>query len=142
MNVLGLLWDTSHDTLQLANKPFPSLTVAQTTKKAVLQDLSRVFGPLGALTPVTISAKLFMQHLWQTQLKWDEPLTPALIMEWQRIALNLKQTSNLCLPRRYLKFESDYQLVLHTFVDASLKAYGAVVFICSNTTSSFVIAKA
>ena len=83
-----------------------------------------------------------MQQLWQTKLKWDEPLTPALTTEWQRIALDLKQTSTLCLPRQYLKFESNDQLVLHTFVDASLKAYGAVVFICSNTNSSFVMVKA
>ena len=32
--------------------------------------------------------------------------------------------------------------MLHTFVDASLKAYGAVVFVCNNTNSSFVMAKA
>jgi len=32
--------------------------------------------------------------------------------------------------------------VLHTFVDASLKAYGAVVYICCNSNSSSVMAKA
>ena len=141
-NVLGLLWDTTQDTLRLADKMFPSLEETQPTKKAVLQDLSRVFDPLGAFTPVTISAKLFMQRLWQLKLKWDQPLTPELITEWQRIAHDLKQTCTTCLPRKYFDFQPNNQLVLHTFVDASLKAYGAVVFLCNNTNSSFAMAKA
>ena len=51
VNVLGLMWDTSQDTLRLADRAFLSLDVAQPTKKGVLQDLSRVFDPLGMLTP-------------------------------------------------------------------------------------------
>ena len=39
-NVLGLLWDTTQDTLRLADKIFPSLEEVQPTKKVVLQDLS------------------------------------------------------------------------------------------------------
>ena len=64
VNVLGLLWNTSQDTLGLGIKFFPSLETMQPTKRAVLQDLSKIFDPLGVLTPVTISAKLFMQQLW------------------------------------------------------------------------------
>ena len=141
-NVLGLLWDTAQDTLQLADKSFLSLEELRPTKKAVLQDLSRVFDPLGAFTPVTISAKLFMQQLWQHKLKWDQPLTPELTTVWESIASDLKRTSVPCLPRKYFSFEPTDQLVLHTFVDASLKAYGAVVYICYNSNSSFVMAKA
>ena len=63
VNVLGLLWDTSQDTVGLSIKYFPSLDTTQPTKRAVLQDLSKVFDPLRVLTPVTISTKLFMQQL-------------------------------------------------------------------------------
>ena len=141
VNVLGLMWDTSQDILRLADRAFSSLDVAQPTKKGVLQDLSRVFDPLGMLTPVTISAKLFMQQLWQSKLKWDEPLTSELTTEWKGVITDLKQTSSLYVPRQYLQLDANDQLVLHTFVDASLKAYGAVVFICTSTSSSFVMAK-
>jgi len=41
-----------------------------------------------------------------------------------------------------MKFELKDHLVLHTFVDASLKIYGIVVYICTSTSSSFVMAKA
>ena len=40
-----------------------------------------------------------------------------------------------------MKFEFADQLVLHTFVDASFKAYGAIMHICTNTSSSFVMTK-
>ena len=43
VNVLGLLWDTSQDTVGLNIKSFPSLETTQPTKRAVLQDLSKVW---------------------------------------------------------------------------------------------------
>jgi len=68
------------------------------TKRAVLKDISRVFDPLGIVTPVTISAKILMQQLWQNKLKSDQPLSPALTTDWQGIISDLKQISNLHLP--------------------------------------------
>jgi len=63
VNVLGLMWDTLQDTLQLAGKSYPTLQSTKPTKREVLQDFSKIFDSLGVLTPVTISAKLFMQQL-------------------------------------------------------------------------------
>ena len=122
VNVLGLLWDTSQDTLGLSTKSFPSLETAQPTKRAVLQHLSKVFDPFGVLTPVTISAKLFIQQLWQHKLNWNEPLTSELTAKWHDIVVNLKQTPKYMIPQLYLQFNSSDQLVLHVFVDASMKA--------------------
>jgi len=62
VNVLNLMWDTSQDTIQLVGQSCPTLESTQPTKQEVLQDLSKTFDPLGALTPVTISAELFMQQ--------------------------------------------------------------------------------
>ena len=142
VNVLGLLWDTSQDTVGLNIKSFPSLETMQLTKRAVLQDLSKVFDPLGVLTPVTISAKLFMQQLWQHKLNWNEPMTPELTTQWHDIATNLKQTSTYMIPRLYLQFNSSDQLVLHVFVYASMKAYGTAAYLCHGHQSSLIMAKA
>ena len=142
VNVLGLLWDTSQDTLGLSIKLFPSLETMQPTKRAVLQDLSKIFDPLGVLTPVTISAKLFMQQLWQHKLNWNEPLTSELTAQWRDIAANLQHTTNYVIPRLYLQFNSSDQLALHVFVDASMKAYGAVTYLCHKNQSSLIMAKA
>ena len=78
----------------------------------------------GVLTPVTISAKLFMQQLWQHKLNWNEPLTSELTIQWHDITTNLKQTLTYMIPQLYLQFNSSDQLILHVFVDASMKAYG------------------
>ena len=44
------------------------------TKREVLQDLSKIFDPLGFVAPVVIRAKILMQKLWQMKITWDEPL--------------------------------------------------------------------
>ena len=94
------------------------------------------------LTPVTISAKLFMQQLWQHKLNWNEPLSVQLTSQWHCIAANLEQTPKFLIKRLYLQFDSNDQLALHVFVDASTKVYGAVTYIYRGDQSSLVMAKA
>ena len=61
-NVLGLRWIPALDKLQLAAKPI--LTSDHlVTKREVLQNLSKVFDPLGFVAPVIIRAKMLMQTL-------------------------------------------------------------------------------
>ena len=74
VNVLGLLWDTVSDTLTLNPKGLTSLQHSLTTKRDVLKDVSKLFDPLGFVSPITMSAKMVLQELWQHKLDWDEPL--------------------------------------------------------------------
>ena len=77
VNILGLKWDPSTDTICLtSSKDEPTRQLV--TKRKVLQVSSKVYDPLGLLSPVTIRAKLLIQELWQQQLEWDEPLSPEL----------------------------------------------------------------
>ena len=84
-----------------------------------------------------------MQQLWQHKLNWNEPLiiTSQLTAQWCDIAANLKQTPKYMIPQPYLQFNSSDQLVLHVFVDASMKVYGAVTFL-SHKDQSSLMAKA
>lgn len=141
VNVLGLLWDTSQDTLQLVDKPLYSLKFHDQPRKCFTRSDKGVWPTRNTNSSCNIGEIVYATAV-AINFKCNKPLTPALVTKWQRIALDLKQTSTLCLPRQHIKFESNNQLVLHTFADASLKAYGAVVFICSNTNSSFVMTKA
>ena len=122
VNVLGLFWNTVNDTLSLIPKALQSVETSEPTKRTVLQDLSKIFDPLGALTPVTISTKLFMQQLWQQKLHWNEPLNSTLSAEWHCIAANLTRTPQFYIPHWYLQSFSTDQLTLHIFVDVSMKA--------------------
>lgn len=143
MNVLGLQWDTSQDTLASFPKQFSSVNSTLATKREVLQDVSRNFNPLGFLAPVTIQAKLFMQELQQRRIDWDEPLPTDLRNQWLDIASNLQQTSAFFIPRYC--FDSDHSCdetkQIHIFVDASTKVYGAVAYVRQGNYSSLVMSK-
>lgn len=46
VNVLGLLWDISADTLTLNPKDLTSTQHSLVTKRGVLKDMSKIFDPL------------------------------------------------------------------------------------------------
>lgn len=44
--------------------------------------MSKIFDPLGWLSPVTVVAKLFIEKLWLLHCTWDEELHDDLKKEW------------------------------------------------------------
>jgi hypothetical protein len=88
INVLGLRWNTSSDTIHFATKKSLPNSHELITKREVLQHSSHIFDPLGIIAPVTIRAKIFMQQLWQQSIDWDEPLNEQLQQEWLKLAVN------------------------------------------------------
>ena len=143
VNVLGLQWNTQVDTLSLTSKSsIPSIT-SLITKRDVLKESSKVFDPLGLLSPVTVRAKIFMQSLWQRNIDWDEPLSDEDQQQWLEIAENIQEARSLQIPRQYFPMVGDSAQPhrLHIFADASLTAYGAVAFLCSGNSTSFIMAK-
>ena len=141
VNILGLRWNPNTDEISLASKPSILPYEDLITKREVLQDISKIFDPLGFVSPVVIRAKILMQTLWKTKIAWDEPLNEELHTEWKVIANDLKAASKHSVTRCY--FQSPItQPSIHCFADASLKAYGAVVFIVQQDQVSFVMAKA
>ncbi|KAG8238010.1 hypothetical protein J437_LFUL015288 [Ladona fulva] len=42
------------------------------TKRAILSEVSRLYDPLGFITPVVFVGKCMLQHLWQLGVGWDE----------------------------------------------------------------------
>ena len=86
-----------------------------------------------------------MQELWQQSIEWDELLDKQMTDKWRDIAMDLQNSTTATMMRRYFLGESEGDIHtthhLHIFADASMKAYGAVVYISDSYTSSFVIAK-
>lgn len=88
-----------------------------------------MFDPLGWSTPVTITAKIFLQQLWQLHLSWNDKLPPKLVEQWDAIHSSLAQLNGLQLDR-WIGLGSDtVQYELHGFSDASMNAYAAVIYI-------------
>ena len=143
INVLGMHWKNSSDTLTLTNKATLNTRQQLITKREVLQQSSKIFDPLGMITPITIRAKIFMQQLWQESIDWDEPLNETLTENWQKIVDDLQAAlMTTTIPRRYhLNSNSKTVAQLHCFVDSSIKAYGAVTYLKHGHEISFVMAK-
>ena len=116
-------WNTVNDTLSLITRtPIPKHT-SLVTKREVLRESSGIFDPLGLISPVTVKSKIFIQHLWQQQLHWDEPLNQSDQDEWLTITKEIREATSICVTRRYFTSEDNQLLYqLHVFSDASTKS--------------------
>ena len=135
---MTLNWDAKEDTVSLQQ---PSLVKSQVaTKREILRQTSRLFDPLGLLSPVTIRAKLLIQDLWRMKYDWDTPLPDDLQVRWHCIVDDLEISAKQRFARPYCR-EGTSPLTLHVFVDASIQSYGATAYICSEENSTIIMAK-
>ena len=58
-------WNPNTDTLQFQQRQPPNNANKIITKTDVFREFSKIYDPLGILTPVTIRAKILMQELWK-----------------------------------------------------------------------------
>ena len=126
VKVLGLIWDTQMDLLQLSPCTISPLAVTK------LWWSSTILNPFGLISPVAISAKVFLQQLWQKNVGWDTTLSEDLLTRWMVIVDSITDATTLSLPRQYaasLSMLPRTSTYLHVFADASLKAYGTVAYI-------------
>ena len=144
VSLLGLHWNTTKDYLSFIPKKIDLTDNSAITKRKILQNSSKIFDPLGFLSPITVRAKLLIQELWQKNMDWDEPLDQPTTSKWNYIADDLQKAVKTTIPRCYFdhnRNDNDHLPQLHVFADASTKAYGAVVYIQQGNHTSFVIAK-
>ena len=137
VNLLGLRWNPSTDIIYYASKDMPSTSNALVTKREVLQDLSKIYDPLGYIAPVLIKAKIFMQELWKQQLDWDKPLDELLLQRWKGIIAEIQASLKTTLNRQCLPSDHSANISLHIFVDASILTYGTVSYITADSHVSF-----
>lgn len=71
-----------------------------------------------------IRAKILMLKLWQSQCHWDKAVPTEVQTEWKNYLSSLNYLRELEIPR-YLGTETDYEIQIHGFADASFLAYGA-----------------
>lgn len=128
---LGLIWKSNKDLLVYAVDDF----VAQDTdpsKRNIFSFISKIFDPLGLVSPVTIKAKIMMQKLWELKISWDDPLPSEFCAAWNLFCHNLGALNNLKIPRHILLPNHTY-IELHGFSDASQQAFSACIYIKSLT---------
>ena len=115
------------------------------TKRSMLSEITSLFDPLGWLSPVIISMKIFMQALWKLQLTWDEKLPKGIIQEYQVFRQSLPEIEKLFIARQVIQSALNEKLTFHIFCDASEKAYAATIYLRSensgNVKVSLLVAK-
>jgi hypothetical protein len=93
--VLGLRWNPNTDTLQFQQRQPPNDANNSITKREVLRESSKIYDPLGILTPVTIRAKILIQELWEEGYSWDESLQQELQEKWLALSKDLQPPHKL-----------------------------------------------
>ncbi|UYV76543.1 hypothetical protein LAZ67_14001067, partial [Cordylochernes scorpioides] len=126
VSVLGLLWDNMEDILKCyVTRPFQIPNGL--TKRTVLSCIQRFFDPLGFFSPVLISPKVLLQKTWTLKFEWDAQLPTDIEKEFRSWLYEIASLDQVVIPRcLYLDSEGDVQL--HVFCDASCEAYASVVF--------------
>ena len=146
--VLGMSWSQSNDVLMLSFKNHKQVVL--NTKRKILKMLGQLFDPIGIVTSFVITLKIIFQRLWTFPLDWDDLIPKSLEDEASDWCRNLMRLT-LSIPRRYFDeslsaLAESGSLQMHVFCDASLRAYGSVVFLRRVRTDgsvelSFVMAK-
>jgi len=136
VNVLGLLWNQNEDTFCIPGGDRMCKS-NKTTKRDVLHNVSKIFDPLGLLSPVPFYGKVFLQKVWVLNLPWDQPLPAELLMEWYFIVNQLAQVSEFNIPQIAGDIQNGKGFQLLIFCDTSVKAYAAVVYLRYKSAVSF-----
>ncbi len=143
-SILGLNWDTNLDSFQIKVRK-PELGGTQLTKRIVLAEISKIFDPLGFVSPVTIRAKLMLQRIWQEQLSWDQPVSEETGKRFIAYWNELDELEKFSIPRAYSTLTNPTAYELYAFCDASEKAYAAVAYLKTTNQNgvitNFVAAK-
>lgn len=84
LKVLGLVWRPESDAFVFDFKLLSVLERKENTKRNVLQTSSRIFDPIGFLTPFTVRVKCLLQEMWERGLSWDKHLPSELTRKWNQ----------------------------------------------------------
>lgn len=123
LKILGLGWNPSSDHFFYDVR----LSESVITKRTVLSQTARIFDPLGWLSPVTFSAKIFFRRLCLLGIEWDQNLPPDEVPHWTSFQSQLPSLATLQIPRFIPDTSSSAIMYLVGFCDASESGYAAVV---------------
>lgn len=133
---LGVQWQPESD--QFLFIPADLKTTKEWTKRKILSEISKLFDPLGFLSPCIITAKIFMQQLWLLQVGWDDELPDEVTNKWLSIYDQFVNSCDVKIPR-WIGLKNELKHVsLQGFCDASERAVACVVFIRVESTNGAI----
>ena len=92
--LLGVQWCTEEDCFVFDCMQFlDEEPKRHPTKKDVVQVTSKIYDPMGIITPLTVKLKLFCQSLFQKEIGWDEPLDEESSNTWKLLQQEYKRSN-------------------------------------------------
>ena len=142
IKALGICWEPIQDVFLFQWNTDINRDV---TKRNVLSCIASMYDPLGLISPVIITLKIFMQELWKLKISWDTELDAALVHKWDTLRQDMQLITNIKVPRCLKSFPA-CNVQLHGFTDASLIAIGACLYLRvetnqGRTTSHLICSK-
>jgi hypothetical protein len=130
VKVLGMAWDTAEDTFLFHLKELVEYAKSlPVTKRSLLKWSSKIFDPLGFLSPFTIKLKILFQVMCLDKIDWDGELQGDARKQWNALISELEFLKTVRVPRcYYLSNQNRLTTQIHGFSDASERAIGAVVY--------------
>ncbi|XP_055623719.1 uncharacterized protein LOC129767123 [Toxorhynchites rutilus septentrionalis] len=127
IKTLGLQWEPSSDRFRYT---VPKWSQPKSiSRRIVISDAARLYDPLGLIGPVIVLAKIIIQTLWRSSKYWDDPLDEDKQRYWFEFRNNLEDDSSISVPRWLICNDSPTVIEIHGFCDASEKAYGACLYL-------------
>ena len=149
-HVLGLKWDHVNDTLVVSRGTICDASKA-VTQRLVLSLVSKIFDPIGLVSPFTVKARLLFKDVWRLHgQSWDDVLPNEMIERFESWSSELPKLGLMKIPKSYFSGSFEH-LELHVFGDSSQEVFSAVAFLRALVNSSdnekrtelaFVIGKA
>lgn len=139
IKTLGLIWNPKKDvfSFKVSTINFDNI---KTTKRTLSSDISKIFDPLGWLSPVTIVAKILFQETWSSPIDWNDELPTSILSGWKKFRSNLKDIEHINIPRWLSSCPSSH-IELHGFCDASEFAYAAAIYVKCVLSSGNVVTR-
>ncbi|XP_074032030.1 uncharacterized protein [Leptinotarsa decemlineata] len=128
---LGLWWHAKSDIFSYKTSVI-TFSEGKLTKRIILSTISKLFDPLGLLSPIVIRSKVMLQKLWQCNLGWNDSLPSNFQESWLEFIKQLPGAACLKTPRLFLN-PSYKRIELYGFSDASEDAYGRCIYLESIT---------
>lgn len=148
LRILGLQWEPKNDLLKYRTRlnfsskkkgvsPVDNPTLSddlsciprKLTRRLVLEQVMKLYDPLGVLCPFTLQAKILLRRTWELKLGWDEPLPDDLWHQWIKFFEEYLQISDLRYDRCLSPKDKVGMPVLIILSDGSDVAYGASAYI-------------
>ena len=129
ISVLGQKWNITTDDFVMFPLQQFSKDATLYTQRKIFSLVSSIFDPFGMLSPLTNRIKMVLQQIWKLGRKWDDLIPQELHNALQKVLNSYFAMPKIRIPITDHNFAKATSSQLHIFVDASMAAMAAVVYL-------------